>query len=351
VIAWPPKRAQASRSAVGRAGRAPTPAPPTRLALVIAAVIVGCAAPAPSAPALTPGPRPSPSPSADGPAGSGLLLLATADDEAVLTLVKPTAETVALPLPHPSTMSVTPMLGGTLVALLADGRAFVAPSGQAGLIAGARWRPLDLRWAGALPRTSIIFGATASPDGRRLAAIARPPDAESPSALVVVEPAAGRGRVWQLADESTGVPPAWLDESSVAVVQRGRDGRTFLAVLAVATGEALDRIHVRALQFQTSGDTRTAVVLGDESRLLVGPTADVLERRRVPDEGAAIRPGDVVRGGVALDHDGRRLAAVVEDVAGVSRIATFESVGDAWQPGVRIPAPSGSRGGWVSWLP
>ena len=351
MIAWPPKRAQASRSAVGRAGRAPTPAPPTRLALVIAAVIVGCAAPAPSAPALTPGPRPSPSPSADGPAGSGLLLLATADDEAVLTLVKPTAETAALPLPHPSTMSVTPMLGGTLVALLADGRAFVAPSGQAGLIAGARWRPLDLRWAGALPRTSIIFGATASPDGRRLAAIARPPNAESPSALVVVEPAAGHGRVWQLADESTGAPPAWLDEASVAVVQRGRDGRTFLAVLAVATGKALDRIPVRALQFQTSGDTRTAVVLGDESRLLVGPTADVLERRRIPDEGPAIRPGDVVRGGVALDQDGRRLAAVVEDMAGISRIATFESVGDAWQPGVRIPAPSGSRGGWVSWLP
>ena len=351
MITWPPKRTQASRPADGRAGRAPTPAPRILAALVIAAVLVGCAAPAPSAPAMTPRPSSSPSPSADGPAGSGLLLLATADDEAVLTLVKPTAETAALPLPHPSTMSVTPMLGGTLVALLADGRAFVAPSGQAGLIAGARWRPLDLRWAGALPRTSIIFGATASPDGRRLAAIARPPNAESPSALVVVEPAAGHGRVWQLADESTGAPPAWLDEASVAVVQRGRDGRTFLAVLAVATGKALDRIPVRALQFQTSGDTRTAVVLGDESRLLVGPTADVLERRRIPDEGPAIRPGDVVRGGVALDQDGRRLAAVVEDMAGISRIATFESVGDAWQPGVRIPAPSGSRGGWVSWLP
>ncbi len=294
---------------------------------------------------------PSSSDSADAPAESGLLLLAPAGDVQALSLVRPTAEVVALPLPNPSTAAATPMLDGALVALVTDGRTFMAPDGPAGLLAGTGWQPLDLRWAGAMPPGAIVFGATASPTGSRLAAIARPPDAESPSALVVIDPTAGRGFIWPMADESIGAPPAWLDESSVAVVQRGRDGRTFLAVLAIATGKEVDRISLRALAFQTSGDTRTAVVLGDDSRLLVGPTAEVLERRRAPEGGPALRPGDVVRGGVALDRDGLRLAAVVEDIAGVSRIATFERVGDAWQPGARIAAPSGSSGGWVAWLP
>ena len=70
-----------------------------------------------------------------------------------------------------------------------------------------------------------------------------------------------------------------------------------------------------------------------------------------PDEGPAIRPGDVVRGGVALDRDGRRLAAVVEDAAGINRIATFVRGGEGWEPDVRLAAPPGSYGGRLAWLP
>ena len=143
-----------------------------------------------------------------------------------------------------------------------------------------------------------------------------------------------------LPDESLGAPPAWLDSDQVAIVQRGRDARTLIAVIDLATEGVIDRIPFRALALGTSGDGHTAVVLGDESRLLVGPTADVLERRRAPDGGPDLAPGDVVRGGVALDRDGRRLAAVVEDTAGISRIATFVRAGDAWQPDVRIPGPA-----------
>jgi hypothetical protein len=248
-------------------------------------------------------------------------------------------------------MAVTPMGDGSLVALLADGRAFVAPEGPAGLLSGTGWHPLELEWNGALPTEAIIFAASASPDGKRIAAVARPPFAESPSALVIVEPAAGRAAVSALPDESTGAAPAWLEGDHVAVVQRGRAGQTFLAVLTAASGKVIDRITFRALDVGTSGDAGTTVIHGDESRLFVGPTADVLERRRVPDEGPVIRPGDVIRGGVALDRDGRRFAVVVEDVAGVSRIATFERAGDAWLPGVRIPAPPGSSGGRLAWLP
>lgn len=348
----PPLRASASRPAVGRAGRHPIHGLPALAALVIAAVVVvGCTPPAPSAAAVTPGPTPSPMASGAGPVGPTLLLLAVADSVRVLSLLRPSGE-VALPLPDPSTMAVTPMLDGSLVALLADGRAFVAPGGAARLLAGAGWRPLDLRRAGALPPGSIVFGATASPDGRRLAAIARPPDAESPSALLIIDPAEGRSVAWPLDDETLGAPPAWLDDSRVAVVQRGRDGQTFVAIATVATGRVVDRIAFRALDFGTSGDGRTTVVLGDGSRLLVGPTDEILERRRAPDGGPDTHPGDVVDGGIALDRNGRRLAAVVHDAAaGVSRIAIFERVDGAWQAAGRIRVARGSLGGTVVWLP
>lgn len=349
----PPLRAPASRPAVGRAGRHPTRRRLAVAALVLAAALGGgCGLPSSSEPAAAPSPTASPPASPVGPAGSALLLLAVADDIRVLSLVLPSAEVVALPLPDPSTMAVTPMLDGALVALLGDGRAFVAPGGAAGLLAGTGWRPLGLRWAGALPGGSIVFGATASPGGTRLAAIARPPDAEGPSALLVIDPAEGRGVIRPLADDSLGAPPAWLDDSRIALVQRGRDGRTRLSIVAVATGRVVDQTPFRALDFRTSGDARTAVVLGDESRLLVGPTAEVLERRRAPDGGPVTSASDVVRGGIALDREGRRLAAVVDDaMAGASWIAVFERAAGTWQATARIPAPRGSGGGTVAWIP
>lgn len=322
--------------------------------LLAAGIVASCGATPPSQPAASPSPTVEPTTAPDETAETAeptLLLLATADGVRVLSFVRPSVGVVALPLPDPSTMAVTPMGDGSLVALLADGRAFVAQDGPTGLLGGTGWRPLELEWTRALPAEMIIVAASASPDGKRVAAVARPPFAESPSALVIVEPAAGRAAPWALPDESTGAPPAWLEGDHVAVVQRGRTGQTFLAVLTAASGDVIDRITFRALDIGTSGDAGTIVILGDESRLFVGPTADVLERRRVPDEGPVIRPGDVVGGGVALDRHGRHLAAVVEDTAGISRIATFERAGDAWQPGVRIPAPPGSGGGWIAWLP
>ena len=248
-------------------------------------------------------------------------------------------------------MAVTPMGDGSLVALLSDGRAFRAAHGPAGLLAGAGWRPVDLRWRGALPDDAIIFAATASPDGTRLAAIARPPFAESPSALVIVEPATGRAEAVALPDESLGTPPAWLESDQVAIVQRGRDARTLVAVIDLATEGVIDQIPFRALALGTSGDGNTAVILGDGSRLVVGPTDEVLARRRAPGGGPDLAPGDVVRGGVALDRDGRRLAAMVEDTAGISRIATFVRAGEGWEPDVRFAALPGSGGGRLAWLP
>ncbi len=372
MSARPPLRAPAPRPVIGRAGRQPPHRRLTLVALAAAAFVAGgCGSPAPSLPPSTAGPiaspsataapsrpqgtaGPTPSPPATpaGSTGRGLLLLSTADGGRALSLLRPSADAVALPLPDPTTAAVAPLRDGTLVALLGDGRAFVAPGGPAGLLAGSGWRPLEIRWAGTLPGAATVFGATTAPDGTRLAAIARPPDAESPSALVVVDPARKRGVVRDLAADSLGAPPAWIDDARVALMQRGRDGRTFLAILAVATGEEVERIPLRALDVGTSGDGRTVVVLGDEGRLRVGVTDELLARRRVPDDGPATRPDDVVRGGVALDGAGRRLAAVVDDgVAGAGWIATFERAGGAWRATARIPAPAGSHGGTVAWLP
>jgi hypothetical protein len=285
------------------------------------------------------------------PAGQALLLLTQGTDGAELRLVRPGLGSVALPVPDPSTTAVAPMGDSSLVALLADGRAFVAPDGPGGLLASSGWRPLDLRRVGALPPGTLVLGAAASPDGGRIAAIARPPHAESPSALLVVDPGERTAVGWPLPDESLGSAPAWLDDDRAAVVQRGRAGRTFVAIVDVATGQVVDRIPLRALAFGTSGDGQTAVVLGDESRLAVGPAAKVLELRLVPDRGPAGRPGDVIRAGIALDRSGDRLAAIVEDVAGVGQIATFGRAGEAWEPGARIATPSGDGGGQVVWLP
>ncbi len=356
-MAHPPLRPSAPRPAIGRAGRPSIPGRQRRVvlataaALVAAGIVGGCGPLSSGPPTNAPSPTAPPEASTGESAGSALLLLTRVDDVPVLSLVRPSVGVATLPLPDPSTIAVTPMGNGSLVALLADGGAFVAPGGAAGLLAGTGWRRLDLRWSGALPAEAILFAATASPDGQRLAAVARPPFAESPSALVIVEPAAGRAAAWSLPDESTGAAPAWVDGDRVALIQRGRAGQTFLAVLGAARGKVIDRITFRALDVGTSGDAGTTVVRGDESRLFVGQTADVLERKRLPDEGPVIRPGDAVRGGVALDRDGRHLAAVIEDTAGVSRIAIFEKVGDAWRPAAGIAPPPGSSGGRVSWLP
>jgi hypothetical protein len=320
-------------------------------ASLTAGVVSGCVPSGHRQPPAAPSPTAPPAVASHDPVGPALLLLTRTGVLPVLDLVQLTAGITALALPDPSTMAVTALGDGSLVALLADGRAFAVPHGPAALLAGLGWRPLDLRWSGALPAEAIVFAAATSPDGKRVAAITRPPSAESPSALVVVEPAAGRADVVALPDESLGATPAWLDDDQVAVVQRGRDGETFVAVVDLARGRVVDRIPFRALAFGTSGDGQVSVVQGDESRLFVGPTADVLERHRPPGSGPNLAPGHVVRGGVALDDDGRHLAAVVEDAAGIGGLATFVRVGDAWEPGVLFAPPPGLHGGRLAWLP
>jgi len=374
----PPDRLIAPRPARGRArSRHPTGFAAGLARFLMAVAIAGCAPGVPTAPtpidsaasaaprtadAATPAaptPSPSPTPSAaatpptptDAPAGPELLLLAYEGDAAALSLVRLSGDVVPLPLPDPSVAAVTPTAGGRLVAVLRDGRAFVAPRGPTGLVAGTGWRALALAGPGEMPPGAIVWSATSSPDGTRLAMIARPRDAESPSALVVIEPGRGRRDIRPLADGSEGVAPAWIDDARVAIVQRDRFDRPFLALVAVATGRVTDRLPVRALDFGTSRDARTSVALTGDL-IVVGPTASVLEMRRAPDAGPATPPGDFVRGGIALSGDGRYLAVAIEEGdPGPSRIAIYERAGGAWRAATRITPPASASGGWLTWLP
>jgi len=364
----PPDRFVAPRPAAGRArSRHAAWFGSGIVCSLVALAIAGCAPAAPTTPAApavptapaapTPGASPTPAASESPPAPTGgfagpeLLLLAYDGDSATLSLVRLSGEVVPLPLPDPAVAAVAPVAGGRLVAVLRDGAAFVAPRGPAGLLAGTGWHALALEGSGALPAGTIVWSATSSPDETQVAAIARPRDAESPSALVVIVPGRGRRDVRPLANGSEGVPPAWVGPGRVAIMERDRFDQPFLALVTVATGQVIDRLSFRALDFGTSRDGRTSVVLAGD-RIVVGPTASVLETRRAPDAGPAMPAGDLVRGGVALSADGRFLAAAIEEGdPGPSRIAVYERTGGAWQPVIRIQPPVSASGGWLTWLP
>jgi hypothetical protein len=202
-----------------------------------------------------------------------------------------------------------------------------------------------------MPPGAVVWSATSSPDGTWLAMIARPRDAESPSALIVIEPGRGRRDILPLADGSEGVAPAWIDGARVAIVQRDHFDRPFLALITVATGRVTDRLVFRALDFGTSRDARTSVVLTDD-HIGVGPTASVLELRRAPETGPTTPIGDRVRGGIALNGDGRFLAVAIEEGdPGPSRIAVYERADGTWRTATRITPPASASGGWLTWLP
>ena len=358
----PPDVLSAPRPAAGRARSRRIAALVPSVALSVAVTLAGCAPAVPTAPpsidataspaalasgsetpaSPTPGPIPTPAGATPvaptlAPTGPDLLLLAFDGETASLRLVRLSGEVIPVPLPDPSVAAVAPIAGGRLVAVLRDGRAFVAQRGPDGLVSGTEWRAIALSGPGVMPAGAFVWSATASPDGTRVAAIARPADTQSPSALVVIDPARGRREVNRLADETEGVPPAWVDEARLAIVQRDRFDRVFLGLVAVSDGRVLDRLQVRAIGFGTSGDGRTSVALADD-HLVVGPTASVLTSRRLPESGPALPAADLVSGGFALSHDGRLLAI-------------YEHVGDAWRAGPRLAQPDGLSVGWPTWLP
>ena len=373
----PPDRLVSPRPAAGRARRTRTAAFAPSLAWSLVVALAGCAPAVPTAPVAVDAtaspvpltsdratlaastPRASPTSSAgstptapsQAPTGPDLLLLAFKGEAASLQLIRLSGAVIPVALPDPSVAAVVPIAGGRLMAVLRDGRAFVAQRGPAGLASGTGWRALELTGSGAIPPGAFVWSATASPDGTRVAAIARPGDTQSPSALVIIEPATGRREVHQIADETEGVPPAWVDGARLVIVQRDRFDRVFLAVVAITTGQVTDRLQFRALEFETSGDGRTAAALGDGG-VVAGPTASVLALRRLPESGPPVPAADRVSGGLSLSDDGRFLAMVVQvGDAGPSWLAIYEQIGGAWRAGPRIAQPAGPSGGWPTWLP
>ncbi len=370
----PPDGLVAPRPALGRAGGRRPAALVAVLVCSLAVALAGCAptvptAPAPIAASGGPGPRtsaaigiptpsaspassaePTPAASTMASAGPDLLLLSTESGVATLSLVRLSGDVVTVPLPDPSVAAVAPIAGGQLMALLRDGRAFAAQRGPAGLAAASGWHALTLRGPAEMPDGEFVWAARPSPNGTRVAAITGPQDRMAPTALVLIEPATGRREIHALVDESQGSPPAWIDSSHVVIVKRDRYDEVFLAVMEAATGRVTDRLRLRALEFATSGDGRTAAALGDGG-VVVGPTAAVLATRRLPEAGPAMPATDRVAGGIGLSRDGRFLAAVVQDGdGGPWRLAIYRKDGSEWHAESRLLL-AGTPGGAPTWLP
>ena len=343
---------------IGVPGSRAAPRSPAARGRVIAglalAAALGACAPAPSAPPpASDEPVGTPAPASPGiEAGPRLLLLGNVAGRRTLSLLRPGAAPVILPVPGPVTVAVVPLADGSLVSLLADGRAHVVPGGAAGLLAGEEWQPLGDGGALALPPgTALGLGAALVPRGSVLAAVARPSDADVPASLVLVDAATGERRVVPLAGGAAGPPPAWIDERRVAILARDALDRTELAVADAADGIVVASIAMRALDVRTSGDGATVAVLASPESVLVGPTAELLESRTAPPGGPALAPGDWVVGGMALDATGRRLAVVGEDAGGSSWIVVHERDGAGWRETARLAPPQGAGGGEVAWLP
>jgi len=159
----------------------------------------------------------------------------------------------------------------------------------------------------------------------------------------MIEPGGRRRDVRPLAGQSEGLAPAWIDATTVAVVQRDRSDRLFVAIVAAATGRLFDPLEIEALDYQTSRDSRTSAIL-TRDRIAVGPTASVLELRKAPDGGPATPLTDIVRGGIALSADGRYLAAAVEEGnPGRARVAIYERAGGRWLASIRVSSPGGAN--------
>jgi hypothetical protein len=173
----------------------------------------------------------------------------------------------------------------------------------------------------------------------------------APTSLVVIEPATGRREIRALVEESQGSPPAWVDGAHVVIVKRDRYDDVFLGLLEAATGRVTDRLRIRALDFEVSGDTSTAAALVDGDRVVIGPTASVLTTRRLPSIGPALPAGDRVSGGIALSRDGRLVAIVIQGDAGPHRLAIYEQAAGEWNAGASFALPAGVFNAIPSWLP
>ena len=99
-----------------------------------------------------------------------------------------------------------------------------------------------------------------------------------------------------------------------------------------------------------SADAGTLALVTD-GRIVVGPTAPLLALVRAPGTGPVLPPGDLVRGGIALDEDGGLRAVAVEaGDSGPSQIAVYVRDGGTWRAGTRITPPVSATDGWLAWL-
>ena len=136
-------------------------------------------------------------------------------------------------------------------------------------------------------------------------------------------PAEGGARSGRSPTDRRASHPPGSTTARVAIVQRDRLDRPFLALVVVATGRVADRLAVSRPGPRDLPGRANRRSSWRATAILVGPTAAMLEMSGGPlTTGPAMPPGDSVRGGIALSA-----------TAATSR----------WRSRTAIPEPAGSR--------
>ncbi len=284
------------------------------------------------------------------PGAHGLVALVGAPGRAQLDLLAEPAgpagawsvSELALPTADAAWLSVS--RDGRLAVTLGTGT--LAVSGPLQVERDPVWQTVTPRSVDGEPDVGPLTFATWSPDGTRLAALAA--GGTHGPYLVVVEAAGGDALVLPVRGPAAPGPPAWLDQSRVAVLVLEASGQAAAIALDVTDGSSTPLAGAPTdVTVSADGSAIAMVVSGS---LRAGPAAAFITSGALP---RVIEPaGDGSYGALALSADGARLAYVRLDGAGrAASIGLRRWDGARWRGEDDLPVPGDAQGAVVGWLP
>jgi hypothetical protein len=293
----------------------------------------------------------SPAPPPAGP--GGLAILAGEPGRASLTVLDEDGSERDVELPDPDAAWLSVSAGGRFLVSFGDGR--LMRSSVHGRGDGPTWAEVR----GAEPTrpvpTKLSFAVWAL-DGGRLVAL----DADFTSGgtfnVVVIDPATRGGLVLPIERPPAAAPPAWLDESRVAVpTLEGPDRIPGFSVLDTATGD-VSPTRLEGVGFAATAARGSAVALREGDRIVVQDApAAVLQADRTAPPSTEVPLGDRADGSApgvfALDPPGNRLAIVWLAADGTAAEIRIHDRAAGWRQTARVPIPKSGTRAVVGWVP
>ena len=318
------------RLAVSGSQRASVP-PLRRTALVIGCVIV-----ATTSAACGEGPNRTPAP-ADL---VGLVVLTDDGGRSRLTTFDAAGQARSQTGPAGPIAWISAGRRGTLIATMADGS--LRLSDRVRTDHDAAWKRVPSARVD-IPAEPIYF-ATWAPSGNRFAGLAADFGQDASPSLVVVDPLADSSLILPVPGQALPEPPAWLDESRVLLETRagtvilGVDGADTTAGPDLGNGAALIDVSADGLHVAIGPTQPGPVTIRSRDAWLTGagqPEASL---------------GNGTVGAVALDHGAERLAVIWQQQSAAGIVVVYRRAG-GWHESSRLPLPSGSQRGVLTWLP